>query len=91
MATEAVVAEVDEGEVPLSAVEAIQDEGLSNGLGLERLLPAPTNAKTKATKSHKEIDAEDEAGEDTGEPKSKPGDTKDEKKVAKDPKTGRFL
>ncbi len=95
MATKAVVVDtLEEGEVPLSEVDEADDEGLSNGLGLEKLIPSVKPAKkSKATKTQAEVDAEDEAGEDDGEPDPKPDKKVDDKKDTppKDPKTGRFL
>ena len=78
---------LEEGEVPLADVDAAEDEGLSNGLGLEKLIPATPKGKPAAKKEA------DDAEEDADEPDPKPDKKADEKKVApaKDPKTGRFL
>jgi hypothetical protein len=75
---------LDEGEVPLSTVDAAEDEGLSNGLGLERLIPAPSKTKVLAKKAT--------VVEETDEPELKLDKTAEKKETPpKDPKTGRFL
>ena len=86
MATKAVVEKeeaITPDEVPSSKIAEAEEEGLSNGLGLELLVPAPKKAAA----------AKPVVDEDEEEPDPKPDAKAADKKEtpAKDPKTGRFL